>query len=310
MKILVTGGAGFLGSHLCRALLELNHEVICLDNFYTGNKANIEELLLNPKFELIRHDVTFPIYLEVDGIFNLACPASPIQYQRNPVQTLKTSVHGAINMLGLAKRTGARILQASTSEIYGDPTISPQNESYWGNVNPIGIRSCYDEGKRAAETLFNDYFRQYKVDIRIARIFNTYGPRMSQDDGRVVSNFINQAVDNKDITIYGEGKQIRSFCYVDDLIDGLCKLFFTENCNTPINLGNPSPIPIIDLAREVIELTGSRSNLIFLPLPQDDPITREPDATLAKELLGWEASTSRTQGLTKTIDYFKQLKGL
>jgi UDP-glucuronate decarboxylase len=310
MKILVTGGAGFLGSHLCRKLLELNHEVICLDNFYTGSKANIEELLLHPKFELIRHDVTFPIYLEVDGIFNLACPASPIQYQRNPVQTLKTSVHGAINMLGLAKRTGARILQASTSEIYGDPTISPQNESYWGNVNPIGIRSCYDEGKRAAETLFNDYFRQYKVDIRIARIFNTYGPRMSQDDGRVVSNFINQALDNKDITIYGEGKQIRSFCYVDDLIDGLCKLFFTENCNTPINLGNPSPIPIIDLAREVIELTGSRSNLIFLPLPQDDPITREPDATLAKELLGWEASTSRTQGLTKTIDYFKQLKGL
>jgi UDP-glucuronate decarboxylase len=310
MKILVTGGAGFLGSHLCRALLELNHEVICLDNFYTGSKANIEELLLHPKFELIRHDVTFPIYLEVDGIFNLACPASPIQYQRNPVQTLKTSVHGAINMLGLAKRTGARILQASTSEIYGDPTISPQNESYWGNVNPIGIRSCYDEGKRAAETLFNDYFRQYKVDIRIARIFNTYGPRMSQDDGRVVSNFINQALHNKDITIYGEGKQIRSFCYVDDLIDGLCKLFFTENCNTPINLGNPSPIPIIDLAREVIELTGSRSNLIFLPLPQDDPITREPDATLAKELLGWEASTSRTQGLTKTIDYFKQLKGL
>jgi len=310
MKILVTGGAGFLGSHLCRKLLELNHEVICLDNFYTGSKANIEELLLHPKFELIRHDVTFPIYLEVDGIFNLACPASPIQYQRNPVQTLKTSVHGAINMLGLAKRTGARILQASTSEIYGDPTISPQNESYWGNVNPIGIRSCYDEGKRAAETLFNDYFRQYKVDIRIARIFNTYGPRMSQDDGRVVSNFINQALDNKDITIYGEGKQIRSFCYVDDLIDGLCKLFFTENCNTPINLGNPSPIPIIDLAREVIELTGSRSNLIFLTLPQDDPITREPDPTLAKELLGWEASTSRTQGLTKTIDYFKQLKGL
>jgi UDP-glucuronate decarboxylase len=310
MKILVTGGAGFLGSHLCRKLLELNHEVICLDNFYTGNKANIEELLLNPKFELIRHDVTFPIYLEVDGIFNLACPASPIQYQRNPVQTLKTSVHGAINMLGLAKRTGARILQASTSEIYGDPTISPQNESYWGNVNPIGIRSCYDEGKRAAETLFNDYFRQYKVDIRIARIFNTYGPRMSQDDGRVVSNFINQALESKDITIYGEGKQIRSFCYVDDLIDGLCKLFFTENCNSPINLGNPAPIHIIDLAREVIELTGSRSNLIFLPLPQDDPITREPDATLAKELLGWEASTSRTQGLTKTIDYFKQLKGL
>jgi UDP-glucuronate decarboxylase len=310
MKILVTGGAGFLGSHLCRKLLELNHEVICLDNFYTGSKANIEELLLNPKFEHIRHDVTFPIYLEVDGIFNLACPASPIQYQRNPVQTLKTSVHGAINMLGLAKRTGARILQASTSEIYGDPTTSPQNESYWGNVNPIGIRSCYDEGKRAAETLFNDYFRQYKVDIRIARIFNTYGPRMSQDDGRVVSNFINQALDNKDITIYGDGKQIRSFCYVDDLIDGLCKLFFTGNYNSPINLGNPAPIHIIDLAREVIELTGSRSKLIFLPLPQDDPITREPDVTLAKELLGWEAPTSRTQGLTRTISYFKQIKGI
>ena len=310
MKILVTGGAGFLGSHLCRALLNMNHEVICLDNFYTGSKTNIEELLLHPKFELIRHDVTFPIYLEVDGIFNLACPASPIQYQRNPVQTLKTSVHGAINMLGLAKRTGARILQASTSEIYGDPTVSPQNESYWGNVNPIGIRSCYDEGKRAAETLFNDYFRQYKVDIRIARIFNTYGPRMSQDDGRVVSNFINQALKNEDITIYGDGKQIRSFCYVDDLIDGLCKLFFTENCNSPINLGNPAPIHIIDLAREIIELTGSQSKLVFLPLPQDDPITREPDATLAQQLLGWEASTSRTQGLTKTIDYFKQLKGL
>ena len=310
MKILVTGGAGFLGSHLCRALLNMNHEVICLDNFYTGSKTNIEELLLHPKFELIRHDVTFPTYLEVDGIFNLACPASPIQYQRNPVQTLKTSVHGAINMLGLAKRTGARILQASTSEIYGDPTVSPQNESYWGNVNPIGIRSCYDEGKRAAETLFNDYFRQYKVDIRIARIFNTYGPRMSQDDGRVVSNFINQALENNDITIYGDGKQIRSFCYVDDLVDGLCKLFFTENCNSPINLGNPAPIHIIDLAREIIELTGSQSKLVFLPLPQDDPITREPDATLAQQLLGWEASTARAQGLTKTIEYFKQLKGL
>jgi UDP-glucuronate decarboxylase len=310
MKILVTGGAGFLGSHLCRALLDKNHEVICLDNFYTGSKTNIEDLLLHPKFELIRHDVTFPIYLEIDGIFNLACPASPIQYQRNPVQTLKTSVQGAINMLGLAKRTGARILQASTSEIYGNPTVSPQNESYWGNVNPIGIRSCYDEGKRAAETLFNDYFRQYKVDIRIARIFNTYGPRMSQDDGRVVSNFINQALENKDITIYGDGKQIRSFCYVDDLVDGLCKLFFTENCNSPVNLGNPAPIHIIDLAREVIELTGSRSKLVFLPLPQDDPITREPNAILARQMLGWEASTSRTQGLTKTIDYFKQLKGL
>lgn len=310
MKILVTGGAGFLGSHLCRALLEMEHEVICLDNFYTGSKANIQELLSHPKFELIRHDVTFPIYLEVDGIFNLACPASPIQYQKNPVQTLKTSVHGAINMLGLAKRTGARILQASTSEVYGDPTVSPQVESYWGNVNPIGIRSCYDEGKRAAETLFNDYHRQYKVDIRIARIFNTYGPRMSPDDGRVVSNFIDQALDNKDITIYGDGKQVRSFCYVDDLIDGLCKLFFAENCHFPINLGNPTPIDIVDLAREIIELTKSSSTLVFHPLPQDDPLTREPNIDLASELLGWKASTSRAQGLAKTIDYFKELKGL
>jgi UDP-glucuronate decarboxylase len=310
MKILVTGGAGFLGSHLCRALLEMKHEVICLDNFYTGKKANIKDLITNPNFELIRHDVTFPIYLEIDGIFNLACPASPIQYQKNPVQTLKTSVHGAINMLGLAKRTGARILQASTSEVYGDPTVSPQNESYWGNVNPIGIRSCYDEGKRAAETLFNDYHRQYGVDIRIARIFNTYGPRMSPDDGRVVSNFIDQALENQDITIYGDGKQVRSFCYVDDLIDGLCKLFFTENCHTPVNLGNPTPINMIDLAQEIIDLTHSKSKIAFLPLPQDDPITREPDSELASKLLGWKASTTRTQGLIKTIDYFKELKGL
>lgn len=310
MKILVTGGAGFLGSHLCRALLEMKHEVICLDNFYTGKKANIQDLIANPNFELIRHDVTFPIYLEIDGIFNLACPASPIQYQKNPVQTLKTSVHGAINMLGLAKRTGARILQASTSEVYGDPIISPQNESYWGNVNPIGIRSCYDEGKRAAETLFNDYHRQYGVDIRIARIFNTFGPRMSPDDGRVVSNFIDQALENQDITIYGDGKQVRSFCYVDDLIDGLCKLFFTEDCHTPVNLGNPTPINMIDLAQEIIDLTHSKSKIAFLPLPQDDPITREPDSELASKLLGWKASTTRTQGLIKTIDYFKELKGL
>jgi UDP-glucuronate decarboxylase len=310
MKILVTGGAGFLGSHLCRALLEMKHEVICLDNFYTGKKANIQDLIVNPNFELIRHDVTFPIYLEIDGIFNLACPASPIQYQKNPVQTLKTSVHGAINMLGLAKRTGARILQASTSEVYGDPTVSPQNESYWGNVNPIGIRSCYDEGKRAAETLFNDYHRQYGVDIRIARIFNTFGPRMSPDDGRVVSNFIDQALENQDITIYGDGKQVRSFCYVDDLIDGLCKLFFTENCHTPVNLGNPTPINMIDLAQEIIDLTHSKSKIAFLPLPKDDPITREPDSELASKLLGWKASTTRTQGLIKTIDYFKELKGL
>jgi UDP-glucuronate decarboxylase len=310
MKILVTGGAGFLGSHLCRKLLEMKHEVICLDNFYTGKKANIQDLIASSNFELIRHDVTFPIYLEIDGIFNLACPASPIQYQKNPVQTLKTSVHGAINMLGLAKRTGARILQASTSEVYGDPTVSPQNESYWGNVNPIGIRSCYDEGKRAAETLFNDYHRQYGVDIRIARIFNTFGPRMSPDDGRVVSNFIDQALENQDITIYGDGKQVRSFCYVDDLIDGLCKLFFTENCHAPVNLGNPTPINMIDLAEEIIDLTHSKSKIAFLPLPQDDPITREPDSELASKLLGWKASTTRTQGLIKTIDYFKELKGL
>jgi len=307
MKILVTGGAGFLGSHLCEKLLELNHEVICVDNFYTGTRDNIKHLLNYPKFEVIRHDVTFPLFLEIEGIFNLACPASPVHYQKNPVQTLKTSVHGAINLLGLAKRTGARILQASTSEIYGDPQISPQNEAYWGHVNPIGIRSCYDEGKRAAETLFNDYFRQYQVDIRIARIFNTYGPRMSSEDGRVVSNFIVQALRNNDITIYGDGTQVRSFCYVDDLIDGLCKLFFTENCHTPINLGNPEPISMLNLATEIIELTGSSSRISFLPLPQDDPTTREPDVALAKQTLGWEASITRKTGLEKTIRYFREL---
>jgi UDP-glucuronate decarboxylase len=308
MKILVTGGAGFLGSHLCERLLELNHEVICVDNFYTGTRDNIKHLLNHPNFEVIRHDVTFPLFLEVEGIFNLACPASPIHYQKNPVQTLKTSVHGAINLLGLAKRTGARILQASTSEIYGDPLLSPQKESYWGNVNPIGIRSCYDEGKRAAETLFNDYFRQYQVDIRIARIFNTYGPRMSSDDGRVVSNFIVQALNNNEITIYGDGTQVRSFCFVDDLIDGLCTLFFTENCHGPINLGNPEPINMLDLAKEIIELTGSRSRITFLPLPQDDPITREPDVSSAKQILNWEASISRKTGLERTIKHFRELQ--
>jgi UDP-glucuronate decarboxylase len=308
MKILVTGGAGFLGSHLCEKLLELKHEVICVDNFYTGTRDNIKHLLNHPNFEVIRHDVTFPLYLEIEGIFNLACPASPIHYQKNPVQTLKTSVHGAINLLGLAKRTGARILQASTSEIYGDPLLSPQEESYWGNVNPIGIRSCYDEGKRAAETLFNDYFRQHQVDIRIARIFNTYGPRMSSEDGRVVSNFIVQALNNREITIYGDGTQVRSFCFVDDLIDGLCALFFTENCHRPINLGNPEPINMLDLAKNIIELTGSSSRITFLPLPQDDPITREPDVSLAKQILNWEASISRKTGLERTIEYFRKLQ--
>jgi UDP-glucuronate decarboxylase len=306
MKILVTGGAGFLGSHLCERLLELDHEVICVDNFYTGAKRNIEHLLSNTNFEVIRHDVTFPLYLEVDGIFNLACPASPIHYQRNPVQTFKTSVHGAINILGLAKRTHARVLQASTSEVYGDPQVSPQPESYWGNTNPIGIRACYDEGKRAAETLFLDYYRQYGVDIRIARIFNTYGPRMALGDGRVVSNFIVQALKNEDLTIYGDGNQIRSFCYVDDLIRGLISLFFTEEIHEPINLGNPSPINMIDLANEIISITKSKSMIVFRPLPSDDPITREPDGRKAKEMLGWEPKISREIGLRKTITYFEK----
>jgi UDP-glucuronate decarboxylase len=307
MKILVAGGAGFLGSHLCEALLNDNHEVICLDNFYTGSKGNIAHLVKNPNFEVIRHDVTFPIFLEIDGIFNLACPASPKHYQSNPVQTLKTSVHGAINLLGLAKRTGSRILQASTSEIYGDPQISPQIEEYWGNVNPIGIRSCYDEGKRAAETLFMDYHRQHDVDIRIARIFNTFGPRMAMDDGRVVSNFIVQALSGTDITIYGSGTQTRSFCYVSDLIEGLQKLFFSTNAKGPINLGNPDPIPIKDLAKEIIDLTNSKSKIVFKPLPQDDPIMREPDISKANNYLSWRPEVNRETGLIKTIDYFNQL---
>jgi UDP-glucuronate decarboxylase len=305
MKILVTGGAGFLGSHLCERLLEMNHEVICVDNFYTGNKASVYHLLSNPNFELIRHDITFPLYLEVDGIFNLACPASPIHYQRDPVQTIKTSVHGAINMLGLAKRNGARILQASTSEIYGDPEISPQVEEYWGNVNPNGIRACYDEGKRAAETLFFDYFRQYKVDIRVARIFNTYGPRMAFNDGRVVSNFIHQALQGESITIYGKGEQTRSFCYVDDLINGLLKLFFTEGVYEPINLGNPNPTSILGLAEEVLEMTKSNSKLIFIDLPLDDPKLREPNITKAQEKLGWHPEVSRQVGLSMTIEDFR-----
>ena len=307
MKILVTGGAGFLGSHLCEVLLANGHEVICLDNYYTGAKSNVVHLMDNPSFEVIRHDVTFPMYLEVDGIFNLACPASPVHYQRNPVETLKTSVHGAINILDLAKRTGARVLQSSTSEIYGDPAVSPQPETYWGNVNPIGIRSCYDEGKRAAETLFFDYHRQYQVDIRVARIFNTFGPRMALNDGRVVSNFIIQALRNETITVYGNGNQIRSFCYVDDLVDGLMKLFFAESVHEPINLGNPTPTSMLDLANEIIKFTGSKSKIEFLLLPPDDPLTREPDIAKAISILGWEPKVSRADGLSRTIDYFRTL---
>ena len=305
MRILITGGAGFLGSHLSDRLLEMGHEVLVVDNFYTGNKANIEHLLANPNFELMRHDVTFPLYVEVDGIFNLACPASPVHYQRNPVQTFKTSVHGAINMLGLAKRTGARFLQASTSEIYGDPAISPQPESYWGNVNPIGIRSCYDEGKRAAETLTYDYHRQFNLDIRVARIFNTYGPRMAADDGRVVSNFIVQALKGDPITVYGDGSQTRSFCYVSDLVEGLVKLFFTEKVYEPVNLGNPTPINMKELAEEVIQLTSSKSKIEYRPLPGDDPKQREPIIEKASTLLGWRPVVARKEGLKKTVDFFK-----
>jgi UDP-glucuronate decarboxylase len=304
MKILVTGGAGFLGSHLCEKLLANGHEVVALDNLVTGSKSNIAHLLSNSKFEFIRHDVTFPVYLEVEGIFNLACPASPKKYQSDPVQTLKTSVHGAINLLGLAKRTKARILQASTSEIYGDPKVSPQTETYWGNVNPIGIRSCYDEGKRAAETLFSDYHRQYNVDIRIARIFNTYGPKMSEDDGRVVSNFIVQALNNHPITIYGDGNQIRSFCFVDDLIDGLISLFFKDELFNPINLGNPEPISMNNLASEIIKLTNSKSEITYMQLPKDDPVNRIPDITKAKILLNWKPLIDRKTGLLRTIEYF------
>jgi UDP-glucuronate decarboxylase len=308
MRILVTGGAGFLGSHLCDRLLDLGHEVLAIDNLYTGQKRNLHHNLGNPNFEFIRHDVTIPLYVEVDGIFNFACPASPIHYQSDPVQTLKTSVHGAINMLGLAKRTGARILQASTSEVYGDPAFSPQQESYWGNVNPIGIRACYDEGKRAAETLFTDYHRQYNLDTRIVRIFNTFGPRMRPDDGRVVSNFIVQALSNKPITIYGTGEQTRSFCYVDDLISGILALFFKPEIYSPINIGNPSPINMLQLAKEIIELTNSSSVIEFLPLPQDDPVQREPDISAAMSNLNWEPVVDRISGLSKTIEYFKNYR--
>jgi len=302
MRILVTGGAGFLGSHLSEKLLDMGHEVICLDNFYTGYKKNIVHLLDNKNFDLIRHDVTMPIYIEVDGIFNLACPASPVQYQKNPVQTFKTSVHGSINLLGLAKRTGAKFLQASTSEVYGDPEVNPQNEEYAGRVNPIGIRACYDEGKRAAETLVFDYHRQYNLDIRVARIFNTYGPKMALDDGRVVTNFITQAIAGAPITIYGDGSQTRSFCYVDDLIDGLIKLFFAENVHQPINLGNPVSVSMKNLAEEIISMVNSKSMLEYKSLPSDDPKLREPDISKAKSMLNWSPKVSRAEGLQRTYD--------
>ena len=305
-KILVTGGAGFLGSHLCERLLDQGNEVLCVDNYFTGSKKNVEHLLSHPRFELMRHDVTFPLYVEVDRIFNMACPASPIHYQKNPVQTTKTSVHGAINMLGLAKRVGARILQASTSEVYGDPIEHPQTESYWGNVNPIGIRACYDEGKRCAETLFFDYHRQYGVEIKVARIFNTYGPRMHPDDGRVVSNFIVQALRGQDITIYGDGSQTRSFCYVSDLVDGLMKLMDSPATLTgPVNLGNPVEFTIRELAEKVVALTGSKSKISYHPLPSDDPRQRKPDIALATGSLQWQPKVALTEGLSEAIRYFQ-----
>ena len=307
MRCLVTGGAGFLGSHLCERLLNDGHEVICLDNYFTGRMANVAHLRDNRNFELIRHDVTEPILLEVDRIFNLACPASPIHYQFNPVKTIKTSVMGAINMLGLAKRVKARILQASTSEVYGDPAVHPQTEDYWGNVNPIGIRSCYDEGKRVAETLFMDYHRQNKVDIRIVRIFNTYGPRMLPNDGRVVSNFIVQALNGEDLTIYGDGSQTRSFCYVDDLIEGFIRMMNQDKIIGPVNIGNPGEFTMLELAREVLDLTGSKSKIVYKPLPGDDPKMRRPDISLAKEALGWEPTIPLRKGLEKTIVYFDNL---
>jgi UDP-glucuronate decarboxylase len=307
-RILVTGGAGFLGSHLCERLLAEGANVISVDNFFTGTRANVEHLLANPYFELIRHDVTFPLYIEVDEIFNLACPASPIHYQHDPVQTTKTSVHGAINMLGLAKRVKAKILQASTSEVYGDPVIHPQTEDYWGNVNPIGLRSCYDEGKRCAETLFFDYWRQHKVAIKVARIFNTYGPRMHPNDGRVVSNFVIQALLGRDITLYGDGSQTRSFCYVTDLIDGLIRMMRTSaEVTGPINIGNPAEFTIVELAETIIALTNSRSQIVRRPLPQDDPKQRQPELSLARKLLGWSPHTPLREGLIPTIAYFEKL---
>jgi UDP-glucuronate decarboxylase len=307
-RILVTGGAGFLGSHLCDRLIGDGHDVLCLDNFFTGSKRNVAHLMNNPYFELMRHDVTFPLYVEVDRIFNLACPASPVHYQHDPVQTTKTSVHGAINMLGLAKRLHARILQASTSEVYGDPEVHPQQESYWGKVNPIGIRSCYDEGKRCAETLFFDYHRQHALDIKVVRIFNTYGPRMHPNDGRVVSNFIVQALRGEDITIYGDGSQTRSFCYVDDLIEAMVRMMDSEGGFTgPVNIGNPVEHTMIELAEKVISLVGGRSKLTFKPLPADDPRQRQPDISLAKEKLGWQPKVGIDDGLKETIRYFRDL---
>jgi UDP-glucuronate decarboxylase len=305
LRVLVTGGAGFLGSHLCDRLVNEGHDVICLDNYFTGRKRNVAHLLGKSNFELMRHDITFPVFVEVDQIYNLACPASPVHYQFNAVKTIKTSVMGAINVLGLAKRINARVLQASTSEVYGDPVIHPQIESYWGNVNPIGVRSCYDEGKRVAETLFFDYHRQNDVAIRVARIFNTYGPRMHPDDGRVVSNFIMQALSGREITLYGDGAQTRSFCYVDDLIEALVRLMNTEGFTGPVNIGNPDEFTIRELAEKVIALTGSASRIISKPLPSDDPRQRKPDITLAQKRLGWEPTVRLDLGLRKTIDYFK-----
>ena len=307
-RVLVTGGAGFLGSHLCERLLTLGHDVLCVDNYFTGRRGNVAHLIGQPNFELMRHDVTFPLYVEVDEIYNLACPASPIHYQHDPVQTTKTSVHGAINMLGLAKRVGARILQASTSEVYGDPTTHPQPEEYWGNVNPIGPRACYDEGKRCAETLFFDYHRQHNLEIKVARIFNTYGPRMHPNDGRVVSNFIMQALRGEAITLYGDGKQTRSFCFVSDLIDGLIRLMESPAAETgPINIGNPVEFSIAELAERVMTLTGSKVPTVHLPSPTDDPKQRQPDISKARQILGWEPKVQLEQGLTETIAYFRKL---
>jgi len=306
-RILITGGAGFLGSHLSERLLAEGHDVLCLDNFFTGTKDNIAHLMENHHFELVRHDVTFPLFVEVDEIYNLACPASPIHYQHDPVQTTKTSVHGAINMLGLAKRTRAKIMQASTSEVYGDPQVHPQTEDYWGHVNPIGIRSCYDEGKRCAETLFFDYYRQHQLRIKVARIFNTYGPRMHPNDGRVVSNFIVQALQGEPITLYGDGSQSRSFCYVDDMVDGFVRLMnSSDEVTGPFNLGNPNEFTIRELAEHIVDMTGSKSELVFKPLPSDDPKQRQPDITQAKQALGWEPTVQLRAGLEKTISYFDE----
>jgi len=307
-KILITGGAGFIGSHLCERLLNEGNDVLCVDNYFTGVKDNIAHLLENPRFEIMRHDVTFPLYVEVDEIYNLACPASPVHYQCDPVQTTKTSVHGAINMLGLAKRLRAKVFQASTSEVYGDPEVHPQHESYWGNTNPIGLRSCYDEGKRCAETLFFDYWRQHQLQIKVARIFNTYGPRMHPNDGRVVSNFIVQALQGDDITLYGDGSQTRSFCYVDDLVEAFIRIMATDDEFVgPVNIGNPGEFTILELAEKVIEFIGSKSRIVNKPLPMDDPTRRRPDITLAREKLGWEPKVELDEGLRRTADYFDKL---